>query len=155
MDDIHLDYSAASATQLEIREDLQAAHRLVLDHFRKPGRWFSGRQRLAIAEEARRSLTCALCQQRKQSLSPEHAQGEHATVSGLDAVLVDVIHRVRTDPGRLSKRWFEAVRAAGLSEGEYVEAVGIVALTAGLDAFCHTLGMPPFSLPQASPGPPG
>jgi alkylhydroperoxidase family enzyme len=67
---------------------------------------------------------------------------------------VDVIHRLRTDPGRLSRRWFDTVRADGLAEGEYVEAVGIVAMTAGIDAFCRALGMAPLPLPAALPGAP-
>jgi len=44
----------------------------------------------------------------------------------LDTV-VEVIHRVRTDPARLSKRWFRGVIVAGFSEEQYVETVSIVA----------------------------
>ncbi len=151
MSDIELDYSAAG---LEVREDLQSAHRMVLDHFRRPGCWFTGAQRIAIAAEARRALECPLCRERKAAVSPEHVQGEHASAGKLAETLVDVIHRVRTDPGRLSRRWFEAALDSGLSEGEYVEAVGIVALTSGIDTQCRALRVPPFPLPEPLPGSP-
>jgi hypothetical protein len=36
---------------------------------------------------------------------------------------------VRSDPGRLSRAWYERVRASGVGDGEHVEAVGLVAFT--------------------------
>jgi alkylhydroperoxidase family enzyme len=63
-------------------------------------------------------------------------------------------HRIRTDPQRLSKGWFQRMLDGGLSEGQYVEAVGIIAFTAGIDYFCRALGIPPFELPDARPGEP-
>ena len=139
---------------VEVREDLRAAHQGVLDHFRRPGSWFSGAERIAISAESRRAPACSLCQERKEALSPEHVQGKHGSAEKLADALVDVIHRVRVDSGRLSRRWFEATLASGLSEGKYVEAVGIVALTAGLDTQCRALGVPPFPLPQPLSGSP-
>ncbi len=143
-----------SRAGFEVRGDLQAVHGAVLDHFRRSGSWFSGAERIAIAAETRRASGCPLCLERKAALSPEHLQGKHASAEKLAEPLVDVIHRVRVDPGRLSRRWFEATLASGLSEGEYVEAVGIIALTAGLDAQCRALGIPPFPLPEPLPGSP-
>jgi hypothetical protein len=46
------------------------------------------------------------------------------------------------------------VLAAGLEEGPYVELVGVVTFTAGLDYFCHALGIPHFGLPEPVPGEP-
>ena len=43
--------------------------------------------------------------------------------------------------------------ADGLEEGAYVELVGIVTLTAGIDFFCRALGIPPFELPEPVSGP--
>jgi alkylhydroperoxidase family enzyme len=142
---IQLDYSAANAG---IRPDLRAAHEMLLDHLRRPGCWFTGAQRLAIAAETRLAGGCALCRERKQALSPEHAQGRHAATGELSDVLVDVCHRVRSDPGRLSRAWYERVRASGVGDGEYVEAVGVVAFMAGIDTLCRALGIAPFPLPE-------
>jgi len=151
MTDVALDYSAAGA---EIRADLRTAHRLVLDYLRRPGSWFSGAERNAIVEESRLSLRCPLCRERKAALSPEHAKGQHATTGRLPAALVDGIHRVRSDPGRLSRRVFENAIAGGLSAGAYVEAVGIVAFAAGLDAQCRALGIPVFPVLEPLGGEP-
>lgn len=151
MDGMSLDYTAAGAP---IRDDLRAAHAMVLEHFSRPGCWFSGRERIAIAAESRLAVACPLCRERKSALSPEHVQGEHATTGALKEPLVGLIHRVRTDPGRLSRRFFDAVIAAGLHHGEYVEAVGIVALAAGLDFLCRALGVPVLPLPGPLPGVP-
>lgn len=109
---------------------------------------------MAIAAESRASLGCPLCRERKSALSPEHAQGKHARSQELSEPLIDLIHRVRTDPGRLSRRWFDRLLASGLSEGEYVEAVGIVAMAAGLDTQCRALGIAPFPLPEPLSGAP-
>lgn len=149
--DLTLDYSAAPAP---IRQDLRETQRKLLDYLRRPGCWLTGAERLAVAAESRNALSCPLCRERKSALSPEHARGEHATVTDLPPNLVEVSHRVRTDSGRLSKSWFEKTLASGLAAEAYVEAVGIVTLLAGADAFCRAIGIPPHRLPAAIPGEP-
>jgi len=152
--DIAVEYARSGAA---VRSDLRDAHRAVLDALRWPGNWFTGAERIAIAAESRRAPQCALCRARKQALSPEHPRGEHErTPAGADlpAAVVEVAHRVRTDSGRLTRKWFERAIASGLAEGSYVEVVGIVALLAGLDYFCRALGVPPLPLPAPLPGEP-
>jgi alkylhydroperoxidase family enzyme len=144
----------SSAASVPVREDLREAHRRLLEHIRAPGSWWSGAQRVAIAAESRQATSCGLCARRKAALSPTHVEGVHDTLGTLPASGVDVIHRVRTDPGRLSRSWFESIVPAGLSDGEYVELVGVVALTAGLDFFTRVLGILPYPLPDALPGDP-
>lgn len=146
-----VDYSAAG---LPVRDDLRETHLAMLEHLRRPGCWFSGAERLAIAAESRNARDCPLCRERKASLSPEHPKGKHARVSDLAEPLVEIAHRIRLDPQRLSRGWFERVRAGGLDPGPYVELVGIVTFTAGIDYFCRALGIPPFSLPEPAPGEP-
>ncbi len=127
---------------------------MVLEYFRRPGNWFTGAQRSSIVGEARLAKRCPLCRARKAGPSPEHASGAHETTGELPEALVDLVHRVRTDPGRLSRTVFDATLAAGGSVGEYVEAVGIVALAAGLDSQCRALGIPDFRLLEPLPGEP-
>jgi hypothetical protein len=146
-----LDYAAAG---LPVREDLQRTHREMLAYIAQPGSWLTGAERVALAAESRNAPTCALCCERKASLSPEHPQGEHARVCELPEPLVELAHRIRSDPQRLGRSWFERTLAAGVSEGAYVEAVGIVTLTAGIDFFCRAIGLPPFPLPEPVPGEP-
>jgi len=72
-----------------------------------------------IAAETRRAPYCALCRRRKEALSPAAIAGKHDSLDELPEAVVEVIHRVRTDPGRLSERWFRDVIATGLGEEEY------------------------------------
>lgn len=144
----------SSPAGVAVGGDLREAHRRLLEHIRAPGSWWTGAQRVAIAAESRHATRCGLCARRKATLSPAHVEGMHDTLGALSASAVDVIHRVRTDPGRLSRSWFEHIVPAGLSDGEYVELVGVVALTAGLDFFARAFGIPPYPLPDALPGDP-
>lgn len=152
----------AYPTDIPVREDLRAAQAQFLDHLRRPGNWFTGAERLAIAAESRNAPACALCRERKTALSPMHVHGEHDRVNprstradtAISEAAVEVAHRVRTDPGRLSRAWFEQTLASGIEVGAYVEVVGIVAILAGLDHFCRALGVPPFALPDRVDGEP-
>jgi hypothetical protein len=145
------DYSAAG---VPVGDELREAHRLLLDHIRGPGTWWTGAQRVAIMAEARHATACGLCARRKAALSPEQADGAHDARDALPAGVVDVVHRVRTDPGRLSRAWFDRVVPAVLGDGEYVELIAVVALTSGLDFFARALGIPRFPLPEPLPGEP-
>lgn len=148
-----LDYSAAGAP---IRDDLRAAHRFMWEHLRAPGNWWPGERRVAIAAEARQATRCALCAARKATLSPNAVTGDHDATGALPANVVDVIHRIRTDPGRLSRAWFDSVTssAGGLQVPAYVELVGIVTMVTGVDFFCRSLAIEPFPLPDPLPGEP-
>ena len=146
-----LDYSAAG---VPVRQDLRDTHVAMLEHLRTPGSWFTGAERLAIAAESRNALACPLCLERKASLSPEQPAGTHARTSELPEALVEIAHRIRLDPQRLSKAWFDRVQKEGLDEGAFAELVGVVTFTAGLDYFCRSLGIPPFPLPDPAPGEP-
>jgi hypothetical protein len=151
MSELELDYSAAG---VPVREDLRATHRLLLEAIARPGPWLTGAERVALAAESRHAAHCALCLARKQSLSPEQPAGEHGRVSELSEALVEMAHRVRSDPQRLSRGWFERMLVQGVSEGIYVEAVGIITFTAGVDYFCRAIGIAPFELPKPVPGAP-
>lgn len=136
-----------------IREDLPAAFRGTWQRIAAPGSFWSGAERVAIAEEVRVAGSCALCRERKQALSPYSVRGEHSQRGALPAPAVDAVHRITTDPGRLSRSWFQETLAAGLSEGQYVELLGVVVALVSIDAFHHALGLPAEPLPAPRPGP--
>ena len=146
-----LDYSAAG---VDVRDDLTESHARVWEHVGSPGTWWTGEERVAIASETRNASGCALCRLRKAALSPSAIDGEHESDRKLAANVVDVIHRVVTDPARLSKPWFDSVLADGLSEPEYVELIGVVTLVVGVDYFARALGVPPLTLPEPLAGEP-
>lgn len=134
--------------------ELRDAHRALWAHLRTPGSWWTGSQRLALAAESRAAENCPLCRSRREALSPNTVTGRHLSGERLDDAAVEVAHRLRTDPGRLSRAWYERLRADGLDEGAYVEAVAVVAMTAGADAFARALGVAPFALPEPRAGEP-
>ena len=68
--------------------------------------------------------------------------------------MVDVIHRVVTDPQRLTRAWFDGIVAQGLTEEEYVEVVGTIVCVFSIDEFCRALGVAPNPLPEPEPGEP-
>ena len=143
------DYGAAA-----VRDDIRDAHRRLWEHLRAPGTWWSGAERVAIAAEARQADDCRLCAARKNALSPAAVPGEHAGGGALPANVVEVIHRVRTDPARLSRPWFDAVIAGGPAAPAYVEVVAIVTMVTGIDYFARALGVAPFPLPEPLSGEP-
>ena len=67
---------------------------------------------------------------------------------------MEVIHRIRTDPGRLTRRFYEEALAGGLSDAEYVETVGVMATAIAIDSFCDAMGLPRHKLPAPAPGQP-
>jgi len=145
------DYTTAG---VDVRDDMKDAHRFLWEHVRSPGAWWTGAERVAIAAEARRATTCALCRERKAALSPVGVSGEHDTLGALPAEVVDVIHRVRTDPARLSRAWFDGVMRGGLSAPAYVELIGVLTLVTGLDYFARALGVAQQPLPDPRRGEP-
>jgi hypothetical protein len=145
------DYSAGG---VPVRDDLVTAHRFLWEHLRLPGTWWTGAERVAIAAESRAARDCQLCRDRKAALSPTAVTGSHDHLGTLPPPVVDVIHRIRTDSGRLSRPWFEQVTAGDLAVTHYVELVGALTLVAGVDYFAHALGIPPLPLPEPLPGAP-
>jgi hypothetical protein len=137
-----------------VRADIVDAHDVAWTRISRPGAWLDGKTRIAIAAETRHAGTCALCARRKAALSPYVLDGRHDSRGDLPERVVEQIHRIVTDPGRLTRRWFESVIASGTSDAEYVEIVGVVVTVVSIDTFCRAIGIPPHPLPGPAPGEP-
>lgn len=139
-----------------IRADLVSAYRNYWHQLASPGTWWTGAERIAIAAESRQAPLCAYCAERKNSLSPYNVEGEHESSSEtlLSAEAIDAVHRVITDQTRITKRYIQDNVNSGLSEGKYVELVGVVVCTFSIDEFFRALGLPLEPLPAAIDGPP-
>jgi hypothetical protein len=148
-----LDFSYADAT-VPVRDDLQASQRRAFEKLARPGTWWSGAERVAIAAEARHAPRCATCRARRAALSPHTVSGEHESLGRLPAAAVEAIHQITNDPGRLTRAWFEKTLAAGLDDAHYVELVGVVVTLVSIDAFCRALGVAPRPLPEPAAGEP-
>lgn len=118
-----------------------------------PGDWMTGTQRRAAALEVRDSRTNELDQQRRQAISPMAVDGSHQATAELAAEAVEVLHRIGSDPGRLTRTWAEKMMAT-LGEEVYTELVGIAACTAALDMFAWATSDEDAPFAAAEPGEP-
>ncbi len=91
-----------SDAPVSVRDDFAAAHTRFWQRLASPGAWWSSAERIAMAAEVRHAWQCALCQARKEALTPAAVQGQHDHLGALPEAAVEVIHRVVTDSGRLS-----------------------------------------------------
>lgn len=142
------------SSPMPIRGDLAAAHARAWERIGRPGTWWDGAARVAIAAETRHASSCRLCRRRKEALSPAAIEGTHDSLGELSEAVVEVVHRVRNDPGRLSERWYHGVIAGGLSEEQYVETVSVVAHVVAIDTMARGLGLDALSLPHPQAGVP-
>ena len=138
----------------DVRQDIAETHRNTWDHIAAPGTWLSGERRVAIAAETRHAAGCALCQERKEALSPYAVEGDHDDLGDLPGAVIEMIHRIVTDPGRITQSWVDGLIAGGIAEPDYVEIVGVIAHTMCVDGFTDTLGMPRHALPEPMEGEP-
>ena len=143
-----------AGSNLVVRGDLAEAHERAWAAIAEPGTWLAGAERVAVAAEIRRARDCVHCARIKVALSPYAVAGVHESLGQLGAAEIELIHRVVGDPGRLSEKWSQDVLARGLSEGAYVEIVGLVAMVMMLDTFTRALGAAERALPAPVAGEP-
>jgi hypothetical protein len=145
----NIDYSKAN---YPVRADLAEGHNRYWKRLAAPGNWLSGVERVAVASEVRAASSCSLCAQRKTALSPYSVDGAHESASDLPDVMVEVVHRVITDSGRLTKAWFDGVMQQGLKVEQYVEIIGTLVHVLSIDDFCRGIGEPLHVLPVPETG---
>src|ERR1051326_2830352 len=105
-------------TGIGVRDDIVASQTRAWRSLSVAGTWWTGAERVAIAREVRAARRCAWCAERKAALSPYASSGKHDSATDLRPAIVDAVHRVVTDPGRLSRRWAAEVMAgAGVGRG--------------------------------------
>ena len=140
--------------EFSIREDLLEAHARAWAAIAAPGTWLTGEQRVAVAAEVRNARGCGFCSRIKAALSPYAVHGVHDSLGVLSGAQADLVHRVVNDPGRLTEKWVDSVLAQGVSDGEYIEIVGLIAMAMMMDTFRIALGWPVEDLPAPKAGAP-
>ncbi len=139
---------------LLLSSELRQAHASSWQAIGRAGDFFNGAERVAIVEAARSAATCELCRRRKEALSPYSVVGEHDGPNSLPASIVDLIHRLRSDPGRLTKTWFDAVTADDLTTQKYVEIVSVVTTSVIIDTLHQAMDIALPKVPKPSAGEP-
>ena len=137
-----------------VRRGFAESHQRFWDRLAAPGTWWTGKERVAIAREARAVGGCPYCRERKAALSPHTVSGSHAAATDLPAAAVEVIHAVMNDAGRLTRKWYEARLVEGLTDGQYVEIIGTLVALVSIDRFCRGVGISEHPLPSPLPGEP-
>ena len=127
-----------------VRGEITAAQRRAWHRLGRAGTWLTGAERIAVAAEVRNAPDCNLCRARKAALSPQAVQGRHDHLGQLSELEVEQVHRISTDPGRLSRSWYQALRDGGMVEERYVETVGVIASVVAIDTFTLGLGLAPW-----------
>lgn len=125
----------------ELAEYLRGSQAAAAESLAGPGDWLTGAQRLEAWEHARDSATNELDAARLESISPNAVEGTHPAGLHLSAEAVEVVHRVASDPGRLTRSWADDMIAA-LGEESYTELVGVTAISMTLDRFADAMGAP-------------
>jgi len=118
-----------------------------------PGDWLTGEQRVEAWRHSRAAETDELDRRRRAAISPFAVVGEHQCTDLLSAAAVEVVHRVASDPGRLTRSWADPL-IDSLGEEIYTELVGVVAIARVIDRFSDALGEPRPDLPMPQPGEP-
>jgi hypothetical protein len=146
--------SSPQTSRYAIRADLRSCHEAAWEHIATPGTWWSAAERISIAQEARNSRTCTLCAERKQAVSPFAVSGKHDSEGQLAPEVEDVIHRVITDPGRLTQSFVQGLLEGEVDDVHYVELVSVCVLANAMDVFSRALGDPAAPLPAPKAGEP-
>jgi len=149
-------FDYASRLEDPVRDDLSEAHRRAWTRLARPGTWWTGAERVAIAAESRAATRCAICRERKTALSPFSLEGAHdqADTGLLSAAAIDAVHRLVTDATRLTQTWVERLADDGVPDTHYVELLSIVVSVRSIDAFHRAMGIEPEPLPEPIAGEP-
>lgn len=127
---------------MPIRSDLQEAFRREWAFLAAPGTWWSGPERVAIAEEARGAMSG------ERSASPPQGAAE------LSEAVADVVRRVAVESPLITAEWVTALPGRGIGLPAYAEIVGVVSRLSSVDQFHRALGLPLEALPEPLPGEP-
>ncbi|MBT8201678.1 MAG: hypothetical protein HKN74_09720 [Acidimicrobiia bacterium] len=118
---------------VDVRSDIGRLFRREWERLARPGTWFGGADRVAIATAARAART------------PGAPPVNHE--------LVEAAETVAARPATIRRRWVQSVtREIGFAP--YVELVGVVSRLVAIDAFHVAIGAPLEPLPEPERGEP-
>jgi len=129
------------------------AQRAAIVALARPGDWLTAAERIDAWRHVRLAATDPLDAARQAAVSPAAVAGEHPASTELPAAAVEVVHRVASDPGRLTRSWADR-QIAELGEERYTELVGVVAIASVIDRFHLAMGRRALALPAPSNGEP-
>lgn len=145
--------SGQSSSGSETEQLLRSAQAEAAAALGQPGDWLTGAQRVDAWAQVRDASTNPLDEARRQAVTPSAVDGSHGATAELGADAVEVVHRIATDPGRLTRSWAEKAMAT-LGEETCTELVGVTAIATVIDTFDRVLGDGLRPLPATVAGEP-
>lgn len=137
-----------------LRSDLSAAVAMAWMKLGEAGTWWTGVERLEVAQQTRAAASCPICAERRQHLPRQSPSQAHCQSIALPDWALVAIHDICNDQTRLSSSWFASLRAMGSSDEHYTELLAIVAIVIAVDTFDFAAGNRKRPLPHAQDGKP-
>jgi hypothetical protein len=129
-----------------VSEEIIDSFQIVWEYLGQPGAWWTGPQRIEIAEEVRRSAPRPMWD-RTSSLSdlPDTLNGE------LTLFEQGVVERVTVDPSSIDQATYDQI-VERIGENKYAELASIVTQIVPIDHLHDALGIEREKLPLATEG---
>ncbi len=128
-----------------VRGDMATALRRSWADIGRPGTWWTGPERLAVAALARA--------ERIQRNEPPWNRDRGQPSTPLPEKAVEAARKIGADPAHLDREWANGV-IAEIGDSHYVELASVVVTTAAADAFCEAMGIDHEPLPEPEAGEP-
>lgn len=128
-----------------VRGDMATALRRSWADIGRPGTWWTGPERVAIAALARA--------ERIQRNEPPWSRDRGEPRTPLPEKAVEAARKIGADPAHLDREWANGV-IAEIGDAPYVELASVVVTTAAADAFCEAMGIDHEPLPEPEAGEP-
>ncbi len=129
-----------------VREGVAAVQRSTWERIARPGSWWTGLERVAIAALARAA--------RVERSRPAWLRQDLPDLgSGLSEAAVEVACTIAADAHRIDRAWAEK-RVAALGDAAYVELAAVVVCVCAIDTFADALGVAYEPLPEPEAGEP-
>jgi len=129
-----------------VREELATALRRSWADIGRPGTWWTGPERVAIAALARAERV-------QRNDPPWSRDRSQPPLAPLPEKAVEAARKIGADPTHLDRDWAEAT-IAELGDAHYVELASVVVTTVAADAFCEAMGIEHEPLPEPEAGEP-
>jgi len=144
--------SSHESTDLQIRSDLTAAHAQVWEKLAAPGTWWSGSERLAVAEVVRSALSDADPVPPWDSASKS---GRLPNDSVISSELQDAVYRLALHAGTLTEQWYQKMRdATGVTPQQWVEIIEVTVIVTSVLRFAQLAGVDQPEFPEPLEGHP-
>ena len=128
-----------------VRDGVLAAQRAAWATLARPGSWWTGAQRVALAEQARAA--------RAGRSEPPWLRELPEPSAPLPGAAADAARTIAADAHKIDRAWAQKSIAA-LGDAAYVELAALVASLTAIDAFAEGLGVAHEPLPAPEPGEP-